>query len=363
MPATVLLLSASMGGGHDGVAKEMARRFDAAGARPVVVDFMRAFPRPLAYAWRESYALQLRWRPESYERSYRLFYQRPQLWARFVRLERALAGRRTLRWIDEHQPDAIVSTYNFAALVLGKLREEGRVDVPLVNFLTDYGVHPRATHPAIDLNLTVHEVAAEDCRRLTTREVVACGPVVRPEFAAAAAHRAAARAELGCGPDDKIVLVSSGSWGVGHDLEDTIAALHHSGRFTVVTATGRDDRLRSKLQRRGLGIALGWTDAMERVIAAADVVVENAGGLTAFEAFAAGVPIVSYKTIPGHGRDNLATMLRAAVTTSPQTELELIEAVTALCTDGPTRAQQIAAASRSFVEDPTSRVLGLVRPN
>lgn len=354
-------MSASMGGGHDGVAREMARRFAASGARPVVVDFMRAFPRPLAYAWRESYAAQLRWRPESYERSYRLFYQRPELWARFVRLERALAGRRTLRWIDEHRPDVIVSTYNFAALVLGKLREEGKLDVPLVNFLTDYGVHPRATHPAVDLNLTVHDVAAEDCRRFTTRDVVACGPVVRPEFAAVATERSAARAALGCGPDDKVVVVSSGSWGVGHDLEDTIAALHNSGRFTVITATGRDARLRARLEQRGLGIALGWTDAMERVIAAADVVVENAGGLTAFESFAAGVPIVSYKTIPGHGRDNLATMLRAGVTMAPRSEAELMCAVTALTADGPVRSQQIDAASRSFVEDPTMRILGLAR--
>ena len=49
-------------------------------------------------------------------------------------------------------------------------------------------------------------------------------------------------------------------------------------------------------------------------LAAADVLVENAGGLTAMEAFAAEVPVVSYRPIPGHGRDNVRAMVQAGVT-------------------------------------------------
>src|SRR5207248_5580970 len=135
-----LVISASMGAGHEGAARELSRRLEARGADAVVVDFLDAFPKPLARLWHDFYLFQLRTMPESYERSYQLFYRHPHLWGPFVRFERALAGARTLTWVDSIRPDVIVSTYSFATLVVGRLREEGRITVPTVNFLTDFAV-------------------------------------------------------------------------------------------------------------------------------------------------------------------------------------------------------------------------------
>src|SRR4051795_7241271 len=145
-----------MGAGHEGAARELARRFEERGHRAEIVDFLDAFPRVLSRSWRWFYLFQLRRFPESYESSYQLFYRHPKLWEPFVRFERALAGRRTLRWMAQYEPDVIVSTYSFATLVIGRLKQEQRIAVPAVNFLTDFGVHPRAVHPAMELNLAVH---------------------------------------------------------------------------------------------------------------------------------------------------------------------------------------------------------------
>ncbi len=49
------------------------------------------------------------------------------------------------------------------------------------------------------------------------------------------------------------------------------------------------------------------------LMAAADVLVENAGGLTCMEAFAAGLPVVSYRPIAGHGQGNAKDMEAAGV--------------------------------------------------
>ena len=56
------------------------------------------------------------------------------------------------------------------------------------------------------------------------------------------------------------------------------------------------------------GTVIGWTDEMPALMAAADGLVENAGGLTAMEAFAAGVPVVTFHPIAGHGKENAKTM-------------------------------------------------------
>src|SRR5438270_3336655 len=155
------------------------------------------------------YRFQLRYAPDSYESSYQLFYRHPGLWAPFVRFERALAGRRVLRWLADHDPDVIVSTYSFATLVLGKLREEGAVQVPVANFLTDFGVHPRAVHPAVDLDLALHAVPAQAATGFTARPATVAGPLVGPNFTdrgAAAGRRATGRRWLDVADDERLVV-------------------------------------------------------------------------------------------------------------------------------------------------------------
>ena len=354
-----------MGAGHQGAAVELARRLRLRGWDPVVVDFLDAFPRALAEVWERFYRFQLRYAPDSYESSYQLFYRHPALWGPFVRFERALAGRRVLRWLADHDPDVIVSTYSFATLVLGKLREEGAVQVPVANFLTDFGVHPRAVHPAVDLNLALHPGPARVATGLSARPSAAAGPAVAPAFTdlgGRAERRAEGRAWLGVQDDELLVLVAAGSWGVGDHMVETVATIVDSGRFRVATVCGSDRRLRRRLEERDLDIVLGWTDRMPVLMAAADVVVENAGGLTSLEAFAAGVPVVTYRPIPGHGRDNVKGMLAAGVTTAPTDAAELLHALDALAVPGATRDAQVAAAQALFGDDPVDHIEALAGP-
>jgi processive 1,2-diacylglycerol beta-glucosyltransferase len=361
--ARLLIVSARMGAGHDGAANELARRARSRGHSAEVVDFLEAFPWPLGAVWERFYWAQLRHWPESYEKSYQQFYRHPALWSPFVRLERALAGRRCLRWIRDAQPDVIVSTYSFATLVIGRLREEGRITVPTVAYLTDLGVHPRTVHPAIDLHLAVHPTAAEDARRYVGGRVDAPGPAVSPAFDANLVPRDVARKELGIAQNSRVVLVVCGSWGIGANLSKVVASLTADPRLTVVVACGRDHALKARLEMDPRCTAVGWTDAMPRYMAAADVVVENAGGLSSLEAFASGVPVISYDPIPGHGRDNVRAMVRAGITTAPTTLDELALAISTLTEDTSQRRAQLAAVKAMFDRDPIDSIIEMTVAN
>jgi len=350
-----------MGAGHQGAAAELARRLIQRGHQPVIADFLDAFPGPLPALWESFYRYQLRYVPSSYESSYQLFYRHPKLWEPFVSFQRSLAGRQLMAWVQEFDPDVIVSTYSFATLVLGRLREEGVLKVPVVNFLTDFGVHPRSVHPAIDLNLALHAVPAAKARTLASTPTVVAGPAVPTAFRDAAERRSSGREWLGAGPADRVVVVVAGSWGVGGGLVDTVARIVGTGRFRVVTVCGSHRGLRQRLERRGLGIALGWTDRMPELLAAADVVVENAGGLTSLEAFAAGVPIVTFRPIPGHGLDNAKAMVSAGVTSSPGDDDALLDALDRLSEPGEARDAQVAAGRALFSDDPVDHILALAR--
>lgn len=355
----VLIFSARMGAGHDGAAHELARRARERGVDAEVVDFLDAFPRPLARLWEWFYVLQLRRWPESYESSYQLFYRYRRLWKPFVRFERALAGRRSMRWIRDASPDVVVSTYSFATLVLGELRREGRITVPVVAFLTDFGVHPRTVHPDVDLHLAVHSCAADDARRWVPGDVRAPGPAVSAAYTSRRRGRDEARRSLGIAEDALVVLVVCGSWGIGARIPETVRALVEHGGFTVITACGRDDALRRTLDASAAGLALGWTDQLDAYVAAADVVVENAGGLSSLEALAAGVPVVSFDPIPGHGRDNVRVMVRAGVTSAPADHAALCAEIERLAGDPVDRAARLRTVEKMFVSDPIDDVLAI----
>src|SRR4029077_457115 len=144
------------------------------------------------------------------------------------------------------------------------------------------------------------------------RAATAPGPMVPERFHADLPDRSAARQVLGFDDEERLVLVVAGAWGIG-DVAKTFDTIVDSGRYTPLVVCGNNEQLRKKLATRTGGHVLGWTDEMPTLMAAADVLVQNAGGLTCMEAFAAGLPVVSYRPIAGHGKGNAREMEAAGV--------------------------------------------------
>ena len=74
-------------------------------------------------------------------------------------------------------------------------------------------------------------------------------------------------------------------------------------------------------------VALGWRDDVPELMAAADVLVHNAGGLSFTEALVAGLPAVTYLPIAGHGRANAEVLARATLAPWPRDPAELVAAI------------------------------------
>jgi UDP-N-acetylglucosamine:LPS N-acetylglucosamine transferase len=351
----VLIISASMGAGHDGAARELADRVASAGHHAEVRDFLDSGPFRLGAVLRGGYEFELKHMPSAYEATYRLWYRAPWLCPVVAWLVTVLARRRVLRWIRESDAAVVVSTYPLATLCLGRLRATRRLATPTVNFITDFGVHPLWVHRGIDVNLAVHDGPAEMAARRTGRPAVACGPVVADAFEPAALpSRELARQTLGVGPAERAVLVVAGSWGVG-GLQATWRALTTDRRFTPVVVCGRDARLRQEVTALAAGapgnsVIIGWTDQMPALMAACDALVENAGGLTSLEALRAGLPVVSFQPIAGHGRENTARMAEAGVSRLARDAAELSDALEALTSAGPARTTQVQAGRQMFRE-------------
>jgi processive 1,2-diacylglycerol beta-glucosyltransferase len=349
---SILIVSASMGAGHDGAAKELRRRLEAAGHRVEVVDFLDAVAFHIGPLLRWFYQVQLRMAPWSYELSYKLA---PVLRAPAVMLDTWLTRRKLKRLIKEFRPDAVVSVYPLASLVLGRMRRKKQLRVPVLTYLTDFAVHSLWVHRGIDRHLAVSEISAEAATSRGGRDAFARGPLVSDRFRDATYDRDAVRTNLGLAPEDRAVLVVAGSWGVG-DVVATVEAIGRSGEFHPITVCGRDDNLRAELEQRGYGTVIGWTDQMPALMTAADALVENAGGLTCMEAFAVGLPVITFKPIAGHGKDNAEMMARAGVNCYARDDDELHTMLREVTRPGPERDALVGTARHLFVADPADDV-------
>lgn len=248
--------------------------------------------------------------------------------------------------------------------MLGRLAQQGRVEVPVVTLVTDAAVHPYWLHPGVSGHLAVLPSAAEALAvACPGTPVRCCGPLVAARFHTPPAA-AAARAAAGLAPDTAVVLLVAGAWGSG-DVAGTARAVQAAAPGAqLVVACGRNERLRRRLEAAGVR-AVGWVDDMAGLLAAADAVVENAGGLTSLEAFAARVPVVTFRPLPGHGRANAETLGNARLTIYARDDVQLAAALDRCAHEGAERDAQVERAAAVFVPDPLAEVLALcdeVRP-
>ncbi|WP_063838334.1 MGDG synthase family glycosyltransferase [Saccharothrix sp. ST-888] len=360
-PRRVTVVSASIGAGHDGAARELVRRLRQFGLVVDCHDFLDLLPPGWGRVLRASYELELRVAPWAW--GWLLEGLQRHRWS--SALVSALAGRaaaRRIRALIGPDTGAVVSTYPLASQALGRLRRRGRLAAPVVTFLTDMSVHPLWVARGVDLHLALHPVAATQARAHRANGVLVSGPLVGPQFrpAASADERLCERLRFGLPTGRPVALVVAGSWGVG-EVELAAREIAATGLATPVTVCGRNSALRERLAEDGVGVALGWVDDMPALLRASDVVVQNAGGLTSLEAMASGVPVVSYRCLPGHGVTNAEALDEAGlapwIRTPGQLAALLGEALVA-GTAGRTEAavpadQVIAALAGAVLTAPT----------
>jgi processive 1,2-diacylglycerol beta-glucosyltransferase len=321
----VLVISGSVGAGHDGAADELVSRLANLGVAADRRDYLDALPRVCHYLLRDGYRLSVGYWPAFFDW---LFANLERTgWVRRVALWLCkVAQRDVLRWVGDH--DIVVSTYMLSSQTLGQLKEAGLVKATLVTFLTDPAVHRTWVHPAVDYHVTVTEATAQQGQLVYHTPMQAVGGLVSPRFAEPvdAARREQLRAELGLSPDGLVVLLATGSLGMG-DVPNVVRSLSSSGVGEVVVLCGRNERLRKQLSAEPGVHALGWRDDVPELMAAADVLIHNAGGLSLTEALTAGLPAVTYRPIPGHGIANSQILADAGLAPWPRDEAELVDAI------------------------------------
>lgn len=355
----ILVLSASMGGGHDGVAKELARRLRSDGHDVDVLDLLTVLPWRLGESMRAGYRGMLGVAPWLYQAVYRGFFV-PHQGAALPDSSPAvrLAASRLRPIIAGRPPDVVVSTFHLAGQATGRLRREGILHAPSVVLVTEAVAHQMWRDAATDMYLCVYPGQAALLRRELSVDACDVQPVVRPEFRCTTSPgRVTPPAQEG---NHNRVLVSTGSWGVGHP-ERVVRILARTGRYQPVVLCGHNDRLRRRLSRTSDCEALGWVPELSQMMAQASVLVENAGGgLTCWEAFARGLPVVTFDPIPGHGRVGATRLQESGLSMYPSDADELVSVLDDLNSPTSRERRRLCAAEAAMFDDGRASAAELV---
>jgi UDP-N-acetylglucosamine:LPS N-acetylglucosamine transferase len=336
---SALILSGSIGRGHDSVAEACAQALESTELSEGIktVDCMKLLGRTQGSIGELVFRSMIR-HPAVYD-GFHFTHLRAE--GALGRRGNGAAAKRIVRSLDRlHLTEDLllglaVFPTGVSATGLLKARNPGMKSVV---FCTDATVHSRWVDASVDLYVTTCDLAERSVRRYDVRaEVAVVPPAVRAEFfSAPCKEEARRRFEV---PDsDSCVLLVSGGWGIG-PVAEAAAALSADGHC-VLAVSGSNENLRHRLDRLAAKDervrSLGMCKEMPAAVAAADVVV-SATGQTCNEVHAVSRPLVVLDAVPGHGRENLIheVMANGAVSASPRAESVVSAVAMALKSNDP----------------------------
>ncbi|MFN2494085.1 MAG: hypothetical protein ABR501_14515 [Pyrinomonadaceae bacterium] len=202
-------------------------------------------------------------------------------------------------------PHVVVSvhplTQHIFARVLKELKLADRV--PLVSVVTDpyYGFWKGW---ACD-DVTLYLVASDEARRqlidygIAPERIKVSGMPVHPKFAYPGETAArAARSALGLDPEKFTVFVNAGWEGGGNIPQIFRELIRGELNVQAIFLAGRNEQLRAHAEALALDApfpikVIGYSEHVEQLMSAANVMISKLGGLTTFEAFACRLPIIA----------------------------------------------------------------------
>jgi len=361
----VLFLSVPAGGGHHQTAKAMSDYF--AGREDVdckILDVAENVNSIVKELISKGYILSTTILPKVYGSIYDFLDTRTNDNDEVTSTNKLLSNafkRRLKKYLDEYDPDVIVSTHVFATIILNRLAKRNPIRAKVISIVTDYTVHPLWEQTKSDYYITASEFLSYQALKKfgPHKNVLPLGIPVSPKFCIKT-EKSVARAALGLG-DKFTVLVMMGSMGYGSAAKDIIKQLDRLPEdFQILAICGNNKKLKSDISRMRIHkklIAFGYVHNVDALMDCADCLITKPGGLSTSEALAKNIPLILANPIPGQEDRNLEFMLNHGVAISLSDTHPADEAIYMLM-HYPYISEQLKASAQLLAKPDAARNLG-----
>lgn len=310
--ARVLILTASMGEGHNTAARNIAAALTAEtdSAAGVLVADPYTRTNPLVNKLVQTgYTTAINSYPRAWKVVFELLSRRGVVEGMGPMLKELTEGVNSL--INEFQPDIIASTYPVFSFLMAKIRRRRpEITMPFYTVITDSTLINSAWYRCpCDGSLVADELTAQVLRHdgVPEERIHVLGFPVDPIFES-----------LDPAPDP-----ADGPWrilffpgGKPQSAIDTLQCLAEIPRLEVTALTGRRHNVHRLLQEARLparGTLIGWTQEMPQLMTSHHLFVGKAGGATVQEAIAAQIPFLVSHIVPGQEEGNISLIEQSGI--------------------------------------------------
>ena len=229
---------------------------------------------------------------------------------RLRRLVQRLNLGKFLRLLATDGWDVVVNAHFLSAEIIAGLKCEGKFAAPQLTVVTDFESHRLWANEPCEHYFTATAEAALALHRwgVPPTATTITGIPVHPVFSRTK-DRAECCRRQGIAGDRPVILQLAGGFGVGPIEQIYCTILSVETPLELVIVCGRNTELKGQLDRcpvppRHRAKVLGFTDQMDELMCAADIVVSKPGGLTTSEILARGAAILIVNPIPGQESRN-----------------------------------------------------------
>jgi len=350
-----LILHTTVGGGHRSAAVALAEAFRDLdpGGTVETRDILESTPAVFRRIYQESYAWLVNHAPDlwGYLYAHTGDPNPDRTKTKLLRAFDRLNYRRLAGLLESFRPDAVIGTHFLPTEILMPLRDKGSFRTPYFLVLTDHCAHalwirrgPHGFFVGSDEVRVILEGAGIEAARIRVT-----GIPVSKRFRALPRPEEA-RSSLGLSPADRVALLMSGGFGFGEVIPFAKALASIDGT-RVLAVAGHNEDLERELRALAVDctgiVPFGFVTDMERLLAAADIVVTKPGGLTTSECLAAGKPMIIIRPTPGQEERNADYLLENGAAWRAQSP-EILRWKTERLWHEPERLETLTRAARSI---------------
>lgn len=358
----VLILTCNTGEGHNSSAAAIKEAFQ---LRDIICDSVDTLGllSPKVSSFIQHFHINLyRHSPVVFRKSYGFTERHESVFARRSLVYRSLAGGvpKLRDIVLKGEYDTVICVHVFAALMVTELQRRHAMPIHTSLVATDYTCSPSVGSSDVDCYFIPHEDLKEEfiLKGIPAQKLVTSGIPIRGAFFEKM-EKAQARESLGRGPEQRNVLLMSGSMGcgpVGEMTERLSAQLPADATLTVVC--GNNVKLYRELtqETRENVQVLGFTRDLPLLMSAADLFLSKPGGISITEAAAKHLPMLLLDVVGGCETRNIEFFQKQGWAVAGQSAEDMADRTVELLGQPEALAERSALLASVFARQPAEAI-------
>lgn len=311
---TVLILTASFGGGHNKAANNLKNKLLEENYNVEIVDVLKEISEKVDNIMIESYLTIINKTPDLYGLLYKTSNSFTQSLNQSILTKpfSSFLSNKLIPIINELNPDIIIGTHVFAIRIVEYLKSKEIFNGKFISIITDFITHKMYFSNDVDYYIVASDFTKDKMisQGIKKDKILTYGIPIDEKFKEKVSEK----------KEGFNILTMFGALGMDDFSEYIMPLLDISEELKITMVCGKNEELKDKLSHKyslfvnqGRLKIIGYTTEINKLMEEHQILITKPGGLTVTEAIIKNIPIVVPFFIPGQEQENLEFIIEEEI--------------------------------------------------